>query len=257
MRSAVHAEWTKLRTLPSGASLAVACVVLTIGASVLVSAIVKCPASCDADTTKLSLTGILLGQAAVAMLAIGVVGPEYSTGLIKVTLAAMPRRSQLLAAKAVVVTGVVLVAGIISVLGSLFAGRVLQPGNGFSAAHHIAALSLAHGPTLRAAAGSVLYLALIALLSLGLALAVRDSAVAMTVLACLLYVVPLIGQVALSHRWQHRIDRWAPSSAGQAIQATRNLAKLPIGPWPGLGVLAAWAAAALLLGYLLLRLRDA
>ncbi len=257
MRSATHAEWTKLRTVPGAAALAVTCVVLTIGTSWLVSAIVKCPASCDADTTKLSLTGVLLGQAAVAMLAIGVVAPEYGSGLIRVTLAAMPRRSQVLAAKAVVVLAVVLATGIVAVLGSLLVGRLLQPENGFNAAHHIAELSLVHGPTLRAAAGSVLYLELIALLSLGLAFALRDSALAMTVMACLLYVIPLISQVALSPRWQHRLGRWAPTTAGLAIQATRNLAKLPIGPWPGLGVLATWAAAALLLGYLLLRLRDA
>ena len=118
-------------------------------------------------------------------------------------------------------------------------------------------LSLAHGPTLRAAAGSVLYLALIALLSLGAATALRDSAVAITVVLGLLYIFPVLGDVILNPVWQHRVERWAPMNAGLAIQATRNLGTLPIGPWPGLGVLAAWAAAALLAGGLLLRLRDA
>jgi ABC-2 type transport system permease protein len=72
-----------------------------------------------------------------------------------------------------------------------------------------------------------------------------------------MYVLPALGHVALSPTWQHRIERWTPMDAGLAIQATRDLAKQPIGPWPGLGVLAAWSAAALLVGYLLLRLRDA
>jgi ABC-2 type transport system permease protein len=257
MNRAIHAEWTKLRTMPGTGWLLLAAVVVTIAGSWLASAVVKCPASCGTDTTKLSLTGILIGQAAVAILAVGVIAPEYSSGMIKTTLAAVPRRGAVLAAKATVVIAVAVAAGLVAVLGSLLTGRLLQPGNGFSAAHGFAALSLTHGPTLRAAFGSVLYLALIGLLSLGAASALRDSAVAMSLVLGLLYLVPLIGDALLSHRWQDRIERWGPANAGLAIQATRNLAKLPIGPWPGLGVLAAWAAGALLLGYLLLRLRDA
>jgi ABC-2 type transport system permease protein len=257
MIRAIHAEWTKLRTMPGNCWLLLAIIAASVAASWLASAIVKCPASCGTDTTRLSLTGILLGQAAVAILAIGVIAPEYSTGMITVTLTAVPRRARMLAAKAIVLTTLVTAAGVIAVLGGLLAGRILQPGNGFSAARGFAALSLTHGPTLRAAIGSVLYLALIGLLSLGAASVLRDSAVAMSVVLGLLYLVPLFGNVALSHTWQHRIDRWAPANAGLAIQVTRNLAKLPIGPWPGLGVLAAWAAGAMLLGYLLLRLRDA
>jgi ABC-2 type transport system permease protein len=257
MIRAIHAEWTKLRTMPGTGWLLLAIVAASVAASWLASAIVKCPASCGTDTTKLSLTGILLGQAAVAILAIEVIAPEYSTGMIQVTLTAVPRRARMLAAKAIVLTGLVAGAGILAVLGGLLAGRILQPGNGFSAARGFAALSLTHGPTLRAAIGSVLYLALIGLLSLGAASVLRDSAVAMTLVLGLLYLVPLLGDVLLSHPWQHRIERWGPANAGLAIQATRNLARLPIGPWPGLGVLAAWAAGAMLLGYLLLRLRDA
>jgi len=103
----------------------------------------------------------------------------------------------------------------------------------------------------------VLYLALIALLSLGAATALRDSAVAITVVLGLLYIFPVLGVVVLNPVWQHRVERWAPADAGLAIQATRNLGRLPIGPWAGLGVLAAWTAVALLAGGLLLRLRDA
>ena len=177
--------------------------------------------------------------------------------MIRVTLAAMPRRPALLAAKAAVVTGVVLVAGTIAVAASLLAGRLLEPGNGFTTGRGFVPLSLAHGPTLRAAAGSVLYLALIALFSLGAATALRDSAVAITVVLGLLYIFPVLGNVIFNPVWQHRVERWAPMNAGLAIQATRNLGTLPIGPWAGLGVLAAWTAVALLAGGLLLRLRDA
>ena len=58
---ALHAEWTKLRTVPSTGWLLVTAIVLTIGASTLATVAEKCPASCGVDTTRLSLTGILLG----------------------------------------------------------------------------------------------------------------------------------------------------------------------------------------------------
>jgi ABC-2 type transport system permease protein len=258
LREALHAEWTKLRTVPSTGWLLLTAVVLTVGASTLATVVEKCPASCGVDTTKISLTGILLGQAAVAVLAVLVMTGEYSSGMIRTTLTAVPGRTTALAAKAAIVTAVVLAAGAVAVLGSVLAGHFILPGNGFTPAHGVAALSLGHGPTLRAAAGSVLYLALIGLLSLGLATALRDSGATIAAVLALLYIVPILTDLGtLDPLWQHRLQRYGPMTAGLAIQATRNLGKLPIGPWPGLGVLAAWAAAALLAGGLLLRLRDA
>ena len=258
LREALHAEWTKLRTVPGTGWLLLTAVALTVGTSVLATAVVKCPASCGEDTTRLSLTGILLGQAAVAVLAVLVMTGEYSSGMIRITLTAVPRRATALAAKAIVLTGVVLAAGTVAVLASVLAGRYILPGNGFTGAHGSLPLSLAAGPTMRAAAGSVLYLALVALLSLGLATALRDSGATIAVVLGLLYIVPLLTDLGtLDPAWEHRLQRYGPMTAGLAIQATRNLTKLPIGPWQGLGVLAAWAAAALLAGGLLLRLRDA
>jgi ABC-2 type transport system permease protein len=258
LREALHAEWTKLRTVPSTGWLLLTAIALTVGVSTLATAVVKCPASCGEDTTKLSLTGIMLGQAAVAVLAVVVMSGEYSSGMIRITLTAVPRRASALAAKAIVVTGVVLAAGTVAVLGSVLAARFILPGNGFTKAHGFMALSLGDGPTLRAAAGSVLYLVLIALLGLGLATALRDSGASVAVMLGLLYIVPLLTDLGtLDPRWERRLQQWGPMTAGLAIQATKNLKKLPIGPWPGLGVLAAWAAAALLAGGLLLRLRDA
>jgi ABC-2 type transport system permease protein len=258
LRQAVHAEWTKLRTVPSTGWLLLTTIALTVGASVLAAGVVKCPGSCGQDTTRLSLTGILPGQAAVAVLAVLVMTGEYSSGMIRITLTAVPRRATALAAKATVVTGVVMAAGTAAVLCSVLAARFILPGNGFTSAHGFLALSLGNGPTLRAAAGSVLYLALIALLSLGLATALRDSGASIAVVLGLLYIVPVLtGLGTLDPAWEHRLQRYGPMTAGLAIQATKNLKTLPIGPWQGLGVLAVWAAAALLAGGLLLRLRNA
>ncbi len=257
LRQALHAEWTKLRTVGATGWLLLATIAVTVAVSAVVAAVEKCPSSCGADTVKLSLTGVQLGQAAVAVLAAGVISGEYSTGMIRVTLTAIPRRTTMIVAKAAVLAGVVLVTAILGVGGSLLAGHFILPHNGFTFTAAHGWLGAGPGPTLRAAAGSVLYLLLIALLTFGVATAVRESAVAITGVLGLLYVPLLIGDLILNQYWQHQLQRYAPMNAGLAVQATKDLGKLPIGPWQGLGVLAAWTAAALLAGWLVLALRDA
>jgi ABC-2 type transport system permease protein len=59
-----------------------------------------------------------------------------------------------------------------------------------------------------------------------------------------------------NEHWQHRLERWTPTVAGLTIQDTTGLRGLAITPWAGLGVLALWAAAAMLAGGLVFRLRD-
>jgi len=256
--NSLHAEWTKLRTVPGTVWLLLGVVALTAGLGMLADTVSKCPAgACQLDPAKTSLIGIYLSQAVVAILAVLAISGEYGTGMIRVTLAAMPRRSSVLAAKAATVTGVVLVAGAVAVAGAVLAGRLILPGHGFTAAHGSPPLSLGDGPVLRAAAGSVLYLALIALLALGIGAAVRDAAAAMGVVLGLLYLIPIIAATVTDPVWHRHLEQIAPMTAGLAIQATTGLRGLPISPWAGLGVLAAWAGGALLAGGLLLRLRDA
>jgi ABC-2 type transport system permease protein len=255
---ALHAEWTKLRTVPGTIWLLLAVVATTAALGAVADAATNCPSGgCPIDPAKTSLTGIYLSQAIVAILAVLAISSEYGSGMIRVTFTALPRRAMVLAAKGAVLTGLVLAAGAVAVLGALLAGRLILPGHGFTAAHAYPPLSLGDGPVLRAAAGSVLYLALIALLSLGVAAAVRDSAVAIGIVLGLLYLMPVIATVVGSPGWHRHLQQIAPMTAGLAIQATTGLSSLPLSPWAGLGVLAAWTAAALLAGGLVLRLRDA
>ncbi len=171
----------------------------------------------------MSLTGIEVGQAVVAVLAVLVISSEYSTGMIRVTLTAMPRRWTVLAAKAAALTGLVLAAAVVAVVGSLAAGRLLLARNGVTAASGIAAV---HGPVLRAAAGSVLYLALVGLLTLGIATIVRDSAAATGAVLGILYVPPVIALFLGSEpAWQHWVERYTPTNAGLAILNTTGLSR--------------------------------
>ncbi len=262
LRRAVRAEWTKLRTVPSLPWLLVATVGLTVAGSAGALASVdtsQCPtpSECFEDTTKLSLSGVGLGQAAVVALGVLAMSSEYGTGTIGSTLAATPSRRLVLLAKAAAVTTVALVAGVLGVLGSLLAGRAILPANGFTSANGYEPLSLADGPTLRAAAGTVLYLALVALLSLGVATIVRDTAAAITGMLALLYAFPIVAALVADPRWQHRLARFGPMEAGLSVQSTIRLDDLAIAPWPGLGVLATYAGIALVSGLALFQLRDA
>jgi len=249
----LSAEWTKARTLSSTLWLLAGAIAVTIALSAGVVAATRCTSVGCGDPARVSLTGTYLGQAIVAVLAVLAISDEYSTGMIHLTFTAMPRRVPVLAAKAAVLTALVFAAGVIAVLGSMLAGRLMLPGNGFSDYP-----SLASGPMLRAAFGTVLYLALIALLSLGLATAVREAAVAIGCVLGLLFLFPLITAfIGGNATLQRHLDQISPMTAGLYIQATTGLRSLPLTPWQGLGVLALWAAGALLLGSLILHWRDA
>lgn len=262
MRQALASEWTKLWTVSGTAWLVAAAVVLPVllGGAMTASvdtSLCPSPAGCQEDTTRLALAGVWAGQVAVVVLAVLAVTNEYDSGMIQATLAATPRRGRVLLAKAAVVTATVLAAGTAGVVGSLAAGRAILPGNGFTEANGYPPLSPADEPTLRAAGGTVLYLGLVALLSLGLGAVVRDTAGALLGVLALLYVVPVVAALVGDPAWQARLQKVAPMTAGLAIQATTGLERLPIGPWAGLGVLAAYAGTAMLLGAVVLQIRDA
>jgi ABC-2 type transport system permease protein len=243
MRYAFRAEWTKARTLSATIWLLAG----VLGATVAVGALAVTSAQhgSDADPVKSSLTGVYLGQVVAAVLGVLAISGEYGTGMIHVTLAAMPRRATVLAGKAAVLAGQVPTAGTVAILVSVLLGRLILPGYALTPA------------LLRAAAGSVLYLTLIALLSLGIATAVRDAAVAIGIVLGLLFLFPIVAHYITITTVQHYLNEIAPMTAGLCIQSTTALRTLPLAPWQGLSVLTAWAAAALLLGAAILHRRDA
>ncbi|MFJ9899009.1 ABC transporter permease subunit [Streptomyces sp. NPDC091280] len=247
MRRPLHAEWTKLRTLPSTWWLLTATVVLTaaLGATAAASVTTRvCPTPCDTDTVKLTLSGVQLSQATCLVLGALSMGAEYSTGTIRTTLTAMPGRWRVLASKAAVLSLLTAVAGALGVLSSLGLAHLILP-------------TPPHGAPLRPTTGSILILVLVTLLGLSLATLLRDTAAAITLGLGILYVVPILANLINSPTWQHRLQRWSPMPAALSVQATKHLNTLAIAPWPGLGVLAAYATALLALGGVWFRLRDA
>jgi len=253
---ALHAEWTKLCTVTGPAWLLAGVVALTVAIGAAAASAAQCQsAKCGIDPATVSFTGIYPAQAVVAVAGVLAIGNEYSTGMIKLSLTAMPRRLTWFSAKATVLTAPVLTASALAVAGAALAGRLILPGHGFTPAHGYASLTSA--TDLRAAAATVSYLTLIALLSLGLAAAVRDSAAAIGLVLGVLYLFPLAAFVISNPTIDRHLQQIGPLPAGLDAQATTGVNSLPLTPWQGFGVVALWTAGALLLGALALKFRDA
>ncbi|GAA4608686.1 ABC-2 type transport system permease protein [Actinoplanes octamycinicus] len=229
MRAALRAEWAKLRTAPA--------LLLPLTLAVLLTAAGAALGDHGIDPVQLRLLGVRLGQAAVAAAGVQILAGEYRTGLIRSTLLAVPRRTHLLAAKATLLTAGVAPAALLGVTAAV--------------------LTLpATTPMLRAAIGSVLYLILIGLLSLGTAAAVRSSAAAISIVLALLYLMPMLLQILPDPDWQRALYRLTPATAVQALTTTTDTTSLALTPASALAVVTTWTTAALLLGAVLLHRRD-
>jgi ABC-2 type transport system permease protein len=262
MRRTLRAEWTKLRTVRSSTWAALALVVGTLALSALAcstaSTVGGSPSSPgDDDIVMFSLAGVYLGQIAAVALATLAITSEYATGTIRATFTATPRRGTVLAAKTAVVGAVALVLGLGASFASFAVGQRLLHGGGYVYENGYPAATLADGTTLRAVAGTGLYLAVIALFSLGIGAAVRHTAGAISAVLAVLFVPQIVIGLA-SDDLADLLQQVTPMSAGLALQQTTARAdNVPIGPWAGLAVAAAWAAAALAVGFWTVRHRDA
>jgi ABC-2 type transport system permease protein len=256
----LHAEWTKARTVPSTAWLVVFVVVSMIGLSLAITGTLRvdeCEGACLRDTVKLSLSGVRLAQIGTVILGVLAVSGEYATRTITPSLTAVPRRSLVLVGKLGVVAALTLSGALAGVVGALVTARIVLPQRGFTATAGYPRLSLWDDLTQRAAVGTLLYLVLLALLSAGIALLVRDTGGAIVLVLSLLFLAPVFSMFITNPHWQTRLHRLSPMDAGLAIQSTRDLAALSIAAWPGMAVLTAYATAAVGAGAAALRLRDA
>jgi ABC-2 type transport system permease protein len=255
VRRAIRAEWAKTWSDPATPWLLAGLVVLTMAVSGVTIGTARCPAAaCGQDPARLGLAGVYLGQAVAALAGVLALGGEYATGMIRVTLTAIPRRRRLLAAKALVLAGPVLIASALALGAAMLAGVIVLPGHGFTAGH---GYDLASWATARAWCCATVYLTLVAVLGLSITAILRDSTVATGAVLGLLYLFPVAAMAIGDQGLRRRLDQIGPMSAGLDSQATIDPHSLPLAPWAGLGVVALWAAGVFALGGVLLWLRDA
>jgi ABC-type transport system involved in multi-copper enzyme maturation permease subunit len=254
LAGALRSEFTKIWSVRSTYWSLIALLIVTVGIGALASFGVAGHSGqigTSFDPTQLSLTGLLVGQLIIAVLGVLTVTSEYSTGMIRTSLAAMPRRGPLIAAKAAVFAAVALITGLAACFASFFIGQALMT------SHHLnAAIGQPH--VLRAVIGGALFLTVCGLLGFGLGLILRHTAAAISTVIGLLFV-PFILANFLPSSLQNDIDKWVPQNAG--IQIWQAVASPPgehmFSAWAGFGVFSGYAAIAIIGGLILFRKRDA
>jgi ABC-2 type transport system permease protein len=251
----IRSEFTKLKTVRSTWWTLLVLLVLSIGFSALICAVIKSnwhnmSASDKAtfDATSTSLGGIgFLGPLVIAVLGALVITSEYSTGMIRTSLTVMPRRGQIFGAKAVVFGLATLVLAVVISFVSFFLGQALL-------GDHSASLS--HPGTMRAIIGTAIYVTLCGLLAYGIGVILRHTAGTITLVTGLLFVLPIIINLFPSSI-HNAITRWLPTSAGNAISTTVGTNDHMFSAWGEMAVLGVYVVVILIAGAMLFRTRDA
>ncbi|MFE1316984.1 ABC transporter permease [Kitasatospora phosalacinea] len=247
-----QSEWTKIRSVRSTVWSLASVFLITVALGLAISLVARNNVSDFTedgrpfDATAVSFIGVGFGRLAIVVFGVLAVGNEYSSGMIRVSLAAVPQRGTLLAAKTAVLGALALAASLVTVFVAFFIGQAAL-GGGLST-------TLGSENVLRAVFGTALYLTLLCLLSAGVTVMVRHQILALAILVpFILLVSPILSIVPVVKN----VVRYFPDQAGSAITQVFPTDDLPYGPWAGLLICALWTVAALLGGYLVLKRRDA
>ncbi len=215
------AEWTKIRSVRSTIWSLIALVVL--------------------DLT------FTLGQLAICVLGVMVITAEYSTGTIRASLLAVPRRLPVLAAKSIVFGLLVLALGTGVSFASFFIGAPIL--------HSKAPVALGDPGVLRAVLGGGLYLAMLGLFALAVGAIIRHTAGGITAVVALAFVLSIVSQLLSGSLGKH-MRAYLPIQAGGLITHAQQSQNDLLTPWQGYAVFAAWTLLLLLIAAILLRRRD-
>ncbi|MFE2042184.1 ABC transporter permease subunit [Streptomyces sp. NPDC059477] len=250
----IQSEWTKIRSVASTVWTLALAVVVTVGLGMLISALTKSQYDNLSETERLSFdptfisfAGMSLGQLALIVFGVLVVSNEYSTGMIRTSLAAVPQRGTLLFSKVAVATALALVVGMVTSFITFFLGQLMLGD---------LKASIGDPGVLRAVIGGGLYMTLIAMFSMGVAAMLRSPMLSLGILMPFFFLIStILGAVSATKK----VGQYLPDQAGSKIMqvVTPINDDTPYGPWGGLAIMVAWVAAALVGGYVLLKRRDA
>jgi ABC-2 type transport system permease protein len=246
-------EWTKLRSVRSTWYSLGTAVVATIGLAALVSAIaghhypqMSPRDKADFHPLEVNLVGVQLAQLAIGVLGVLVITAEYSTGMIRASFTAVPKRLPVLWAKAGVYAATLLALMIPSVLLAFVVGQSILK------RHHIN-IAFSHPGVARAVIGAALYMTVVGLFGLGLGAIVRNTAGGIASFAAIMFVLPPLLNV-LPSNWNDAASPYLPLAAGESILSITPGNHLS--PWVGLLLFCGYAAASLAVAAVLLVRRD-
>jgi len=247
----VRSEWTKLRSVRSTVWTLLGTLAVCVGLPFLISfAIVNTPPDQleGFDAASFSMFGLFLGQLVVGALGVMVISAEYSSGTIRASLMAVPRRLTMLLGKTLTFAVSLTVIALVTVFAAFYLVQAVLSTKNLD-------VGLTEGPTLRIVLGGAGYMILVGLLGLGLGTILRHTAAGISTLVGLLFVLPIIGNF-LPHSWQESWVKYLPGQAGGAVFNPTETS-VSLAPLVGLGVFALYAVASLVIGAVLLQRRDA
>ena len=288
---ALRSEFTKLRSVRSTYWTIAALFIVSVGIAAIAGAGIASnlhnnPQNrAGMDATQASLIAFFeLGQLIIAVLGALTITSEYSTGMIRTSLTAMPRRGVVYAAKLIVFTTVTLIVSLITSFTAFFVGQAAMSGSGVSASlfHSVTipadvnmspppggpgsgppnvtfsgTIVISPGTVLTAIIGCALFVTVVALIAFALGSIIRHTAGAITSAIGLLFVLPIIVQI-LPDTWRWDIMRFFPDAAGRVLSVTIGQHNPHLwSAWPQFGVTLVYAAVLLAVGGYLFRKRDA
>jgi ABC-2 type transport system permease protein len=252
----LRSEWTKLRSVRSTYWALTVTVVLGVGLGAAISAATahgyaksSAAGKLSWDPAAVSLYGIGIASVlAIAVLGVLCVSSEYSSGMIRTSLIAVPKRGRVLAAKSLVFAVVTFVVGEATSFAAFFVGQALISG-------HAPHAALGDPGVARAVVGAGLALTAVAVLSVAAGTLLRHPAAAITCMVAILFVLPAIAQ-ALPDSWRNPVTEFWPTLAGGQLA---NVYHSPhtLQPWPGFGVMCLFTAIVYAIAWTLLDRRDA
>jgi hypothetical protein len=236
----LRSEWVKLRSVRSTFWALTVTVVLGVGLGAVISAVTahayarfSVAAKLSWDPTGVSQSGVAIASLAIVVLGVLCISSEYSSGMIRTSLIAVPKRGRVLAAKSLVFAGVTFVVGEVTCFAAFFVGQALISG-------HAPHAALGDPGVARAVAGGGLYLAALAVLSVATGALLRHPAAAIASMIAVVLVLPGIAQ-ALPDSWRNPVTEFWPTQAGTQLTNVHPAAH-SLQPWPGFGVMCLFVA---------------
>jgi ABC-2 type transport system permease protein len=253
-RRVARSEWTKLRSVRSTYWSLLIMLLLIIGIGILVCVIFnsRWPHLDPGERARfkplrVNLAGVNFAQLAVGVLGVLAITAEYSTGMIRASFSAVPKRLPVLWAKILVFGAVAFAVSVPAVFIVFFAGQSILSGR------HVD-IAISHPGVLRALFGAPLYLTVMGMFGLGLGAILRSTAGGISALAGIVFVLPpIIGLFPSS--FADSVSPYLPSNAGGAVW-TINPDPNTLAPWAGFAVFCGWAALAIAVAAVLMVRRD-